>query len=280
MKTQPIFKSPQGREAILAAYDAILRHWPLPYQTRRLPTRHGETFALACGDEAAPPLVLLHGSASNSAMWIGDALAYSACYHMIAVDLPGEPGKSQALRSELAGPASAEWLQDVLAALGLDRVTLLGISLGGWMALKFATTFPARVEKLALLCPGGVAPAQGLFMLKALPFMFLGERGSARVLSLLNAGQPLDVETIRYSQLINAHFNARVQGGPLFSDEELQRLTMPVLLVAGAKDPLLNTQGTAARLQRLLPCFTADVLPEAGHILANMSGRVLPFLAA
>ena len=245
MKTGPIFKTPEGREAILAVYDSILRRWPVPYQTRMIPTRHGETFALACGDAAAPPLALLHGSAANSAMWVGDAAIYSARYRMVALDLPGEPGKSQAVRSELAGPAYAEWMHDVLDALGADRVTLLGISLGGWMALKFATTHPERVEKLALLCPGGVAPARNLFMLKAIPFFFLGEWGAGKVLSMLNAGQPLDQETMRYSQLINTHFSPRLQGGPLFSDEELKRLAMPVLLVAGDKDPLLDTQNTA-----------------------------------
>ncbi len=278
MKPQPIFKSSQGREAILAAYGGILQRWPMPYQTRMIPTRKGETFVLSCGDEAKPPLVLLHGSTSNSAMWVGDAGIFCNHYRVFAIDLPGEPGKSEPVRYDMAGPAYTEWMQDILAALGLERVTLLGISLGGWMALKFATACPERVEKLALLCPGGVSPEKMDFFLKALPYLFLGEWGAGKIMRMLNAGQPLHPETIHFSHVISQNFNPRRHGGPLFSDEELKRLTMPVLLVAGAKDTLLDTPTTATRLQRLLPCFTADILPEAGHILANMAGRVTPFL--
>jgi pimeloyl-ACP methyl ester carboxylesterase len=279
MRTRPIFKSPQGREAILAVYDQILGRWPLPFETHMIPTRHGETFVLTCGDEAAPPLVLLHGSAANSAIWVGDADVYGTCCRMIAIDFPGEPGKSQAVRCNLYGTDCAEWLHEVLAALALDRVTLLGISLGGWMALKFATHYPERVEKLALLCPGGVAPEKNLFMLKAFPLMFLGEWGAGKFLGLLNAGQPLHPETIRYTYLISKHFNPRLKGGSLFTDQELKRLTMPVLLLAGAKDPLIDTRNTAARLGRLLPCLHTEILPEAGHMLANMAGCVMPFLS-
>jgi hypothetical protein len=68
------------------AYDSILARWPIPYQIRMIPTRHGETFVLTCGNASAPPLVLLHGSASNSAMWIGDAATYSQNYHIYAVE--------------------------------------------------------------------------------------------------------------------------------------------------------------------------------------------------
>jgi pimeloyl-ACP methyl ester carboxylesterase len=280
MKPATIFKSPQGRDAILAVYDRILAQWPVPYQAHRLPTRHGETFVLTCGDDAAPPLVLLHGSAANSAMWVGDAKIFSPHYRVIAIDVPGEPGKSQVVRFGLDGPAAFEWLQDVLLALGVERVSLLGISLGGWLSLKFAATCPERVDKLVLLCPAWVAPTQNSFMLKAIPLSFLGKWGSVKVISILNAGKPLDRDTRRYIQLINANFKPRMQAAPLFTDGELKKLTMPVLLVAGAKDPLVDTPKTAARLRRLLPNVRVDILPEAGHVLANMADRVLPFLSA
>lgn len=277
-KTTPIFKSARGREIILDAYEKILRQWPVPYHEHSISTRHGETFVLTCGSEADPPLVLLHGSTSNSAMWIGDAAVYSTDYHVLAVDVPGEPGKSQPLRFDLNGPAGAEWLEDVLAAFGFEKATLVGISLGGWMALKFAVTHPKRVEKLVLLCPGGVAPSKDLFMLKMIPFLLLGEWGTGQIARMMNGGQPFAEETIRYMGVINTHFNPRTKGGPLFADDELKDLTMPVLLIAGLKDPLLDMPRTAARLRKLLPCLTVDMLPEAGHVLANTAGRALPFL--
>ena len=57
----------------MAFYDAVLELWPRPYETLRLPIRHGETFIIASGKQDAPPLVLLHGAASNPVLWIGGA---------------------------------------------------------------------------------------------------------------------------------------------------------------------------------------------------------------
>lgn len=278
MNSQSIFKSPQGRQAILDAYDSILARWPIPYRTHLVPTRHGETFVLTCGNENALPLVLLHGSVSNSAMWIGDVATYSPYFRICAIDFPGEPGRSQAIRFDLSGSESIEWMDDVLKGLGIERATLLGISQGGWMAIKYASQYPQRVDKLVLLCPGGVAPEKQFFFLKALPYLFLGEWGSGKIFRLLNAGQPLDRETVRFSHLINSNFHPRLHGGPLFLDQELTRLNMPVLLIAGAQDTLLDTESTRRRLQNLLPCFTEDILPSAGHILVNLADRVMLLL--
>jgi hypothetical protein len=50
-----------------------------------VPTREGETFIIACGDENAPPLMLLHGSAANSAMWMRDVAAWAAYFRVYAI---------------------------------------------------------------------------------------------------------------------------------------------------------------------------------------------------
>ena len=55
-------------------------------------------------------------------------------------------------------PAYAEWLDDVLNALKVERTVLVGMSQGAWVALKYTTEKPDKVEKLVLICPGGVIP--------------------------------------------------------------------------------------------------------------------------
>ena len=93
MKTPIIYKTEAGRNAIMAFYDTILERWPVPYESMSIPTRHGRTYVIACGKQTAPPLILLHGSSSNSAMWIGDAAEYCRNYRVYAIDLPGEPAR-------------------------------------------------------------------------------------------------------------------------------------------------------------------------------------------
>ena len=73
MKIQPVFKTPEGREILMRRYDELLAGWPLPLEKREVETTFGRAFVLAWGDPRNPPLVLLHGSMSNSAMWMGEA---------------------------------------------------------------------------------------------------------------------------------------------------------------------------------------------------------------
>jgi len=274
---QVIYRSPQGGQAILAHYDTLLAQWPLPYQTHLLPTRHGRTFVLASGPEDAPPLILLHGSSANSAMWIGDVTAFARHYRVYAVDLPGEPGKSEPIRHELTGPAYAEWMEDLFAALHIQRAVVMGISLGGWMALRFATLHPQRVEKLVLLCPAGVAPVRRSFLPFAVMMTLLGDWGLERIVRRLNGGQPVASETAWYIKLIAKNFNPRMEEIPLFSDAELARLEMPLLLVTGEYDSMISSRQTMQRVQRLLPHARALMLP-AGHMLINLNQPVLSFL--
>ncbi len=278
MNKKQVFKSLEGRQQILQAYDNVLQNWSVAYREFDLPTPIGTTHVIACGDEKAPALVLLHGSTSNSSMWIGQVDEYSRCFRVFAIDIPGEPGKSAAVRPELKSNAYAYWLQEVLGQLGVQQASLVGISLGGWLALKFAAAYPACARKLVLLCPSGVAPQKGSFLLLTLALLPFGDWGRDRLIRIVNGGDDIPEEAIRYTRLIADHFNPRVEVMPLFSDVELGRLTMPTLLIVGDKDALLPSRKTAERLGRLLPDVTVEILPDTGHVLIGLQKRILAFL--
>jgi pimeloyl-ACP methyl ester carboxylesterase len=76
------------------------------------------------------------------------------------------------------------------------------------------------------------------------------------------------------------HFKPRTGVVPIFSDEELRRLTMPVLLLGGTQDAIRDAEKIAARMKKLVPDLTAIILPEQGHVLLNTTGHIEPFLAS
>ena len=275
----PIYKSPAGEQAVMAWYDSMLARWPVPYQALTVPTRHGDTFVLACGNESAPPLLLLHGAGSNSCAWGADVVHYAPLYRVYAVDLLGEPGKSAPNRPDWKGPAYAEWLEDVLDALKLDRATLIGLSQGAWTAVKFAVRQPQRVDKLVLLTPGGITRDRLSFALRVIPLSLLGRWGMRRINRLVLGGQVVSEEVEEALTLIGTQFRARMGVLPLFSDAELGCLTMPVLLLVGDQDALRDGNKIAARMQALLPHLSATIIPGAGHALLNTPAYILPFLA-
>lgn len=278
MNPKPVFKSLDGKAKILALYDAVLARWPVDHETFLLPTRHGETFVIASGEQTAPPLVLLHGAASNAVSWVGDIAEFSHHFRVYALDLPGEPGRSAENRPSWHGPDFAEWLEDVLRGLKVSQISLLGISQGGWTALRFATTHPECVAKLVLLASGGIVQTRPSFIFKAVTLSMFGRWGVDGINRLVNGKQPIHPEAQKFLEAIYTNFNTRVEKEYLFSDEELGHLNMPVMYIGGAQDALFDNKAAAERLQRLIPQTRVVMIPEMGHALINQAQQIVPFL--
>lgn len=279
-----IWKSEAGGQAVLARYAEFLQHWPAPNAQRRIATAHGETFVISSGPQGAPDVVLLHGSVSNAASWMGDAATLSQRFRVHAVDMIGEPGFSAPARPPLASHVYADWLGEVLAGLGIQRAALVGISLGGWLALEYATRRPETVSAVVLLCPGGVGRHKNI-LLWALPLLLLGRWGRQKIMARMAGGAAppaASPEVQAYGEfmdLIFANVRPRTEVLPPFSDAELARLSMPLLAILGAKDVMIDSAGTRERLVGNAPNAEVQWLPEAGHLLIGHAATIDGFLA-
>jgi pimeloyl-ACP methyl ester carboxylesterase len=119
---------------------------------RRIKLSSGELAIQEWGDNTLPTIVCLHGWLDNSATFHRLAPLLANKYHLLLVDLPGH-GLSQPLA---AGAHYYVWenietVYELLAVMGLDKVHLLGHSMGGVIASLFAGTFPDKVSSLVLL---------------------------------------------------------------------------------------------------------------------------------
>jgi pimeloyl-ACP methyl ester carboxylesterase len=274
MKTS-VYHSPEQRDAFRAVYNQFLAG--MPFAMRMVETLYGETFLLEAGDAANPSVLLLHGSCSNSAFWFGDILALMGDYHVFAADIPGEAGNSAEYRLSLDNAEYAEWLAALLDALGLMTVSLAGNSLGGWMALKFATAYPARVTRLMLIASGGLADVNRHYLEKA---EAAAENGEELTFDKdVSGGASIPKEILDFLNLILASYDPICVPLPVFSGEALERLKMPVLYVAGEADDLLDTQAGEAALRAHVPQAEIHLLPGVGHMIPNPSVWMLPFLA-
>jgi pimeloyl-ACP methyl ester carboxylesterase len=126
---------------------------------------------------AGPPVVLIHGMLNSSSHWQGVARQLAADHTVIAPDLIGH-GDSAAPRGDYSLGAHAASIRDLLTAIGVDRATIVGHSLGGGVAMQFFYQFPQRVERLALISSGGLGREVGpMLRTAALP-------GTSALLSL------------------------------------------------------------------------------------------------
>jgi pimeloyl-ACP methyl ester carboxylesterase len=278
-----VFRSREAAAAVAAAYQRVLDGWLVPNSQTRLPTREGETFVVVCGPESAPPVVLLHGSQANSASWIFDAPLWSQSFRLYAIDMIGEAGFSAPSRPPLNGDAHALWLDDVLGGLGLAHAAFVGMSLGGWLSLDYANRRPGRVDQLALICPAGIG-RQKNFLLMAAPLSLLGPWGARKVREMVFGPEPAELPAaVRpltdLMALIGRSFKPRVVTIPRLTDDELARLGIPILVIAGGKDVLIDSVDTRDRLGRTVPQADVRFLPDARHFIPGQSDAVLQFLS-
>lgn len=275
------FKSEEGRQAILDQYDTLLTQWPVPLKRVTVGSR-APTHVLEWGQPDASPLVLLHGSTSNSVTWMGDAAAYGEHFHVFALDIPGDCGHSTPERPPLTGEAYAAWLSDTLAqipALSESPLRLLGLSLGGWVALQFATRHPERVAKLGLLCPAGLGQQKASLLPRILWYSLLGEKGAKRLIRDISGHDTqMPEEAVAYTTLLSKHFQPIMDPIPLLADEALGRLSMPVKLIVGGKDVMMHSRKSVERLSRKVPHATCVCHPDEPHALINKAPEMVPFL--
>jgi pimeloyl-ACP methyl ester carboxylesterase len=248
--------------------------------------QHGEP-----GD-GRPVLLLVHGLAGSSSGWLDALDALGEVATVIAPDLPGH-GASDKPRQDysLAGHANA--LRDLMVAIGIDRATLVGHSLGGGVAMQLAYQHPERCERLVLVASGGLGPdvswALRLLSLPgaelALPVIaprFLRDAGGAvgRAASRLGLRWPLLEQSWQsYASLADAEnrqsFLRTLRGvvgpsGQVLSAQDRLYLAanLPTLLVWGGSDRMIPVEhGRAAHAS--LPGSELVVFEHAGHFPHN-----------
>lgn len=279
--TRAVYRSSEAAERVHGKYCRLLDNWPVPSEQLRIPTREGETFVIASGPRDAEVVILLHGTMATSATWMREVAAWAARYRVFAVDLIGDAGLSVPSRPPMGGDIHALWLDDVLEGLGVARASFVGLSLGGWLALDYAIRRPARLGKLVLMTPAGLADRN--ILVWALPLLLLGSWGARKVRERIvgRFPPPMSDEARAFAELSDDIFKSmrpRSERPPVFTDEALAEIEIPVLVLLGEHDPTMDSQRIARRIEHHVRNSSVVTLPGARHYLGDQSERVLAFL--
>ena len=270
-----VFHTEDGKLAIMNYYDMLIEKIEIPHKQTTVQTEFGSTFVFEFGEPTSEPMILLHGSSMNSATWFGDIKEFYKQYHVFAVDMPGEPGKSEAIQYAFDTDEYADWLCSVLDKLGLDQAIIVGLSLGGWLAAKFAVKHQSRISKLILLCPAGIGSQNNAFKEIALSLLPKGEEGVNELFRKINGDDDIPELALNYQKLIGMFFNTRKEEIPLFTDKQLQSITVPTFLFVGGNDILLKSEETAQRVKNLVPKADITIFPEKGHSLIGLAKEII-----
>jgi pimeloyl-ACP methyl ester carboxylesterase len=249
---------------------------------------HGHRVGCRTGG-SGPVIVLVHGMAGSSATWRYVLPMLAEHFTVVAPDLVGH-GESEKPRGDYSLGAFASGIRDLLLALGHERATLVGQSLGGGVAMQFAYQFPERTVRLVLVSSGGLGDEVNLLLrLLALP-------GAELVLQLgcndwvhdagrqvagwlarigLHTGRHLEEVWEGYGSLADAQTRAAflhtlrsvvdVGGQRVSANDRLYLAAeMPTLIMWGDRDRILPV-GQGHATHAAMPGSRLEIFEGAGH---------------
>ena len=249
-----------------------------------------------------PALVLVHGLTGSSTTWREVMPALAEDYTVLAPDLLGH-GESAKPRGDYSLGAFASGIRDLMVALGIERATFVGHSLGGGVAMQLAYQFPQRCERLVLVASGGLGKEVSL-LLRAVSLP-----GSEVVLPVLLQPAVADVLETIGAALGHGGLRMGVRGREIWRsyrgltetrgrmafvhtvrsviDVRGQRVSardrlylgsgVPTLIVWGEEDKIIPVEH-AHLAHELVPGSELVVVPGVGHFLPFEAPE--PFLAA
>ena len=225
-----------------------------------------------------PAVLLLHGLGANSTSWqLQIPAMVGAGLRPLAVDLPGF-GASRFTRGRWSIQAAAATAADLVERLGLDSLHVVGISMGGTVALQYALDHPAAIQKLVLVNTfARLRPERrgnALYYLRRFLVMnLMGLEAQAQLVArrILPYAEQAALRDELVRQILTSDrrtYRSAMVSLALFNIEaRLARLVAPTLVISGERDTTV-----ALPNQRAL----AEKIPGARHVLVKDAGHAVP----
>ncbi len=271
-----------ARERFMVAYERAFALWPQPCEEFDVETATTTTRVHAYRPRpGGDPVVLL--SAFNAAGLYPHVAALAEDGPVFGVDLPGEANPSIA-RALITPPEDcAAWLDELLGKLGDRPAHLVGFSYGGWIAMNQAIRAPGRVASITLLDPAGLTKLDARF------WWWLSVTGLAtltpmpvrrRLARLLDSPGMLEPELMTLMWAGTRGYHAEPKFPAVLRDDELRAISVPALLVTGARSALLTPAEARAR-GSLIPHAEVAVVPGSHggfNRIDELNDRIAAFI--
>lgn len=249
---------------------------------------HGNVVAYRAGG-SGPPMVLLHGIASNNRTWDPVIEQLAQTHSVIAPDLIGH-GLSAKPMADYSIGGYASIVRDLLLALKIERFTLVGHSLGGGIAMQLLHMAPDLVGRIVLVDSGGLGRGLGMALraasLPGAPLFIravtsgpsqMAGRGAKRLLDRAGVKLPTDATEglagfaslrdpgAREAFLNTVHASTGLGGQRVSAVDKLYLMEgCPALVIWGEKDSIIPVRH-AYEAQELVPDMTVAIIAGAGH---------------
>lgn len=311
-----LYKSLQGHQKIMSWYEQLKNEIEVDHESLFVETRFGQTHAIVAGDKKAKPVLLIPGIAGCAPLWRHQINELSKYFRVFALDIVGQPGKSDPNPPSVFNNDYSDWFEDVVQNLKLHKPHCIGVSTGATTAMDVAILKSDLIDRVVMCGPTGLARAKLPFhqwfsraMAKKKDADVLEGELTASSFSKPRSGKSFgsfDRQLARGMALCTRFYRVdkslgiynektsrvsllkglRVIGKFFFTVEKkrLIRFKNRGLLIFGEYEVLYNPKKVAKKIQKLIPAIEIEIINDAGHAAIydqpeEVNKKVISFLS-
>jgi len=268
-----MFKSKKGKKEILHLYDEKLESLNIDYEYVTVNTTFGITNIIAAGDPENPPIIIVHGSNGCAPIALETYANLHKKYRVFAVDVLAQPNKSAETRLSMKDDSYGKWMNEVIATLKIDSVTMAGFSFGGLIILKTLEYDETKIREVYLSAPAYIVNGNPL---KALFKVFIPMKRYMKTKKVKYVEKFLshlftdrDEFAIEFLSKVFLEFDMDFTPVPVIDANKAREITTPITIFAAQNDILFPGKKMIKRAVKIFPSLKKSTLLEHSKHVQN-----------
>jgi len=268
-----MFKSKKGKKEILHLYDEKLESLNIDYEYVTVNTTFGITNIIAAGDPENPPIIIVHGSNGCAPIALETYANLHKKYRVFAVDVLAQPNKSAETRLSMKDDSYGKWMNEVIATLKIDSVTMAGFSFGGLIILKTLEYDETKIREVYLSAPAYIVNGNPL---KALFKVFIPMKRYMKTKKVKYVEKFLshlftdrDEFAIEFLSKVFLEFDMDFTPVSVIDANKAREITTPITIFAAQNDILFPGKKMIKRAVKIFPSLRESTLLEHSKHVQN-----------
>ncbi len=288
MADDSIYRSGQGEKVLKGIYDRQLADLDHEFNSRYIDTQFGKTHILISKEERSKKLLFFHGGNSTNPYLLKHFTGLFADFQIYSPDIIGHPGYSAPISLSVNDNSYGKWAEEVISELGFSQINCLGVSYGGGILTRLASTAPDKIEKGIFLVPSGIANTSLFSILFKLGLPMLKYRLFSSGKNLIKAIEPLtgdaevDQATLDMIEAIFEHVRVKSEMPKNIKPVDMEDYTAPSLIIAAENDVLFPGEKVIKRARDIftgpLDTFLLKEAPHFCFLNEDRSDRIVDLI--
>lgn len=268
-----MFKSQKGKKEILQLYDKKLESLNIDYEYLTVSTSFGKTNIIATGDPANPPIIIVHGSNGCAPIALETYANLHTKFRIFAVDVLAQPNKSAETRLSMKDDSYGKWMNELIADLEIESVTMAGFSFGGLIILKTLEHDESSIKEVYLSAPAYIVngnPLKAIFKVFIPMKRYMKTKKKEYVEKFLsNLFTDRDEFAIEFLSKVFLEFEMDFTPVPVIDAKKAREITTPITLFGANEDLMFPGKKMLKRAKNIFPTLKKSILIEGSKHVQN-----------